>query len=117
MAIKVISIPDDLKIKLDRENNASGLIQNLLYEHYKDPQENKTEAQIIKEVKTKIEEKKEEETRKEQLNSIEEYWKNITEAQLEEYREGLRMGKWKSSTEYATFKLNKLEHAKESTNT
>lgn len=51
MAIRQISVPDELNLKLAREENASKLIRILLEEHYsKDTLSNMTEQQLIKEL-------------------------------------------------------------------
>jgi hypothetical protein len=54
MAVITIYLPDNLREKLKSEDNVSGLIANLLEQHYQVPPE-----EIIKQVKTKIEAKEE----------------------------------------------------------
>jgi hypothetical protein len=55
MGVKTIYLPDELIEKLREENNASGLIANLLKDHYGD---GKTPEEVIAEVKNIIEDKK-----------------------------------------------------------
>jgi hypothetical protein len=57
MAQRYIYLSDELNNKLKSEENASGLIQNLLIDHYNDL---KSEEQILKDVKEKIKAKEEE---------------------------------------------------------
>ncbi len=53
-----INIPHELRIRLQKEENQSGLITELLTEHF---QKDKTEEEILKEVQDQIEVKQEEE--------------------------------------------------------
>ena len=46
---KLITIDYEIMLKLQKESNASGLINSMLIKHYKDV--NKTEEEIIEEVK------------------------------------------------------------------
>ena len=54
MATRYIYLSDDLNNKLKKEDNASGLIQALLIEHYQDE---RTEEQIIRDTHRQIDAK------------------------------------------------------------
>ena len=51
---RLVTIDYELNIKLSKEDNASGLINSMLMKHYKD---NRSEEQIIQDVKKIIKEK------------------------------------------------------------
>jgi len=51
MVNKMITVPHELYLKLSRESNASGLIQQLLIKHYQN-----NDAGVIDEVKEKMRE-------------------------------------------------------------
>ncbi len=64
---KLITIDYELMIELQKEDNASGLINSMLTKHYKDS--NKTDEQIIQDVKDLIKKKKEKEALHDKYNN------------------------------------------------
>ena len=67
MATRYIYLDHELNEKLKEEENASGLIVNLLNKHYKDF--GKTEEQIIQEVKDLIKEKEDKQANHDKYNN------------------------------------------------
>ena len=79
---KLVCLDEWIAKKLNDEDNQSRLINELLTNHYKD---NKTEEEIIEEVKGKIIEKEKEEAYKKRQEAIN---KRVKKAVLEEVENG-----------------------------
>ena len=101
----------DIVEKLKEEDNASELINKLLFEHYKE--NSMTEEQIIQSVKdkiknrekTEIEEKKKEEAfleAKGKLENFSNYLKNMTEEEKEQAKKEIKEGKYLDLKDYVS---------------
>lgn len=62
---KIFTLDIEIAKKLEGESNASGLVNALVTNHYND---NRTEEQIIKDVKIKVKEKEKKEKIKKMVN-------------------------------------------------
>lgn len=88
MAQRYISLSHELNEKLKEVENASGLIQELLNKHFGD---NRSDKEIIDEVKEKISDKERAETNKqEKINNViksakDVFGETLTEEQATEY--------------------------------
>lgn len=131
MAQRYIYLSDELNNLLKKENNASGLIQNLLIDHYsaKIPKyealaktkailEEQAEEIIVKkeiiskeiekeqEIQIQTEQDKEKEKlRSEKLKKINNYMMTLTEQDRQEAKQGVIDGKYKGIIDYVCEKL------------
>lgn len=77
-AQRLVTIDYELNVNLSKEDNASGLVNSLLIKYYND---NKSEEQIIQDVKDLIKEKKDKEDNYNKYNNPKHITKRIEEMQ------------------------------------
>lgn len=99
MGTQILWIYKENHDKLREAGNMSALVNKLLSEHFARPGTGKpskwaNSEKIIEEVKQKMADS-------ERLQLLEDFLANWTKEQQEEYKKGVKEGKWKSSTEYA----------------
>lgn len=98
---RIISIDYELHLNLKEEENASKLINRLLAEHYAsdDPKAREIAAKTQKEI---LERTKAQLVYEEEMSKIRDFLISIDE---QEYREGVKQGKWNGITDYARVML------------
>ena len=104
---RLISIDQELHLKLVKEGNASGLINELLAKHY--AKDERTSTEILSDVKERLAEQDQEEAEAVGRAQRDHFFDNLTDEQNREYKEGLREGKWRSLTEVAKIQLKEVE--------